>query len=295
MKISVEKISEHNLHTGAIYTSILHQNTVFTSGGDGKIIQFLPEEDAANLVATTDQQIYSISYFSDQNMMVFGDLKGGIHILDLDKKQLIKSLDLHQRPIYVLHQHEGFLIVGAGDGGISIWNYPEFSLDHVEPISRENIRSIHSLSLNRILIGSSDGMLREFDLKKKTIIAEYEADKHSVFSIQQIGNQVLSGGRDGKLKFWDYTEVSLDLFHLIPAHNSTINTIRVSPNYKWIATGSRDKQIRIWDSKTFDLLKVISFEKHNGHRNSVNTLEWASENTLISCGDDRRCIIWKIQ
>ena len=61
------------------------------------------------------------------------------------------------------------------------------------------------------------------------------------------------------------------------------------------ATASRDKTIKIWDSKTFEQLKVINKEKDRGYLNSVNKLIWSTYNNyLISAGDDRAIIIWEI-
>jgi WD repeat-containing protein 61 len=81
----------------------------------------------------------------------------------------------------------------------------------------------------------------------------------------------------------------------IPAHEWAIYDIAYSPNSKLFATASRDKTIKIWDSKTFELLKVINKEKDRGHLNSVNKLIWSTYNNyLISAGDDRAIIIWEI-
>jgi len=68
-----------------------------------------------------------------------------------------------------------------------------------------------------------------------------------------------------------------------------------SPDGKLVATGSRDKTIKIWNAQNFGLLKVIDTQRNGGHINSVNTLLWSSfNNWLISGSDDRSIIIWDV-
>ncbi|PSR03495.1 MAG: hypothetical protein BRD50_05840 [Bacteroidetes bacterium SW_11_45_7] len=61
------------------------------------------------------------------------------------------------------------------------------------------------------------------------------------------------------------------------------------------ASASRDKTVKLWDAETFELLKVLDNKKFEGHVHSVNKLLWSHEHDLlISCGDDRSVIIWKV-
>ena len=63
-----------------------------------------------------------------------------------------------------------------------------------------------------------------------------------------------------------------------------------------LASASKDKSIRIWDTKTWQLLKVINRKKYEYHSNSVNKIIWsADDKSLISVSDDRLGIIWKIE
>jgi WD40 repeat protein len=81
----------------------------------------------------------------------------------------------------------------------------------------------------------------------------------------------------------------------IVAHLYAINHLSFSPNGKYFATCSMDKSIKIWETNTFKLLKVIDKARHAGHGTSVNKLFWSGyRNQLISGSDDRTISIWNL-
>ena len=76
------------------------------------------------------------------------------------------------------------------------------------------------------------------------------------------------------------------------AHWYTINAIALHPKGHLIATGSRDKTVKIWDAQTFKLLKVLDTLRDGCHVNSVNALLWLDNGILVSGSDDRTLILW---
>ncbi|NUQ25376.1 MAG: hypothetical protein HUU34_15625 [Saprospiraceae bacterium] len=80
-----------------------------------------------------------------------------------------------------------------------------------------------------------------------------------------------------------------------PAHWYTINHIALHPSGRWLATGSRDKTVKIWDAQSFELIKVLETIRDRGHVNSVNKVWWRPDGKqLVSAGDDRSMIIWEV-
>jgi WD40 repeat protein len=105
---------------------------------------------------------------------------------------------------------------------------------------------------------------------------------------------LLSAGRDARLKFWDIDREFKPVEEIV-AHMYTINHITFSPDCQHFVTCSMDKSIKVWDAKTFKLLKVIDKARHAGHGTSVNKLLWLNhKETLVSCSDDRTISLWDI-
>jgi WD40 repeat protein len=81
----------------------------------------------------------------------------------------------------------------------------------------------------------------------------------------------------------------------VPAHIQAINSLVLSPCARYVATGSMDKTIKIWDSATLQLLKVIDYPRYGGHKHSINTLIWSTyKDLLVSGSDDKQISVWKI-
>jgi guanine nucleotide-binding protein subunit beta-2-like 1 protein len=53
-----------------------------------------------------------------------------------------------------------------------------------------------------------------------------------------------SVGWDGRLKIWNTT---FQIRHSFKAHTGNINTLSISPNFKFIATGGKDKTLNVWE------------------------------------------------
>jgi WD40 repeat protein len=77
-----------------------------------------------------------------------------------------------------------------------------------------------------------------------------------------------------------------------------LKDVTVNPLFpKLMATSSMDKTIKIWESQSLTLRKVVDRSRYNGHLNSVNSLLWLedADNTLISAGDDKLIMAWKLE
>lgn len=73
-------------------------------------------------------------------------------------------------------------------------------------------------------------------------------------------------------------------------HNQSIFTVAISPNGKWIATGSEDYTIKLWDIASATLLRTFT-----GHRQSVSAVVFSPDGrTLASSSDDHTVRLWDI-
>jgi len=80
-----------------------------------------------------------------------------------------------------------------------------------------------------------------------------------------------------------------EVMHVSHAHSSTIYSISISYNGKYLATGSADKLIKIWDMNTGDLIETL-----HGHTSHVTSVEWlpGSDQQLVSASWDETVKLW---
>lgn len=297
--INVVKKAQLSGHNAAVYCiSPFRSSAQFLSGaGDGWIVEWdLEQPENGKLLATVQGNIFSICYLPQQDWVVAGDMYGGLHWIDVEKKQNFRSVQLHQKGVFGIKIVDNRLFTVGGDGSIARWDISEAkSIDSLQ-LSRKSLRCLaYAPQRSEIAVGSSDGhifLLNSNDLSLKRCLEA--AHRNSVFCLQYSpdGRYLLSGGRDAYLRIWD---IAADFEELPtqPAHLFTLNAIAFHPTLPLVATAGRDKTIKIWDSNNFALLKVIDTVRYGGHLNSVNNLWWSDfEQQLVSCSDDRTLMVW---
>ncbi|MFC8492936.1 WD40 repeat domain-containing protein [Streptomyces sp. NPDC057235] len=82
--------------------------------------------------------------------------------------------------------------------------------------------------------------------------------------------------------FTDPTSIALT------GHTTTVNAVAISPDGTWIATGSSDGTVRIWDRATATQTAVLT-----GHITTVNAVAISPDGTWIATGSrDNTVRIW---
>lgn len=109
---------------------------------------------------------------------------------------------------------------------------------------------------------------------------------------------LVSGGADKLLRVWDTSKItnakcpsSLPVIAAIPAHEKDINAVCVSPNDKFVASGSQDKTIKVW--KLPDLTPVSVFR---GHKRGIWSLAFSPvDQALVSASGDKTIKLWNLK
>lgn len=298
--IEVHKEVQYTGHSGSIYAMVADtsRNLLYTSGDDGIVVQWSPEGgDTGKAVFRTDNAIYCLAISAEGKWVIAGTRNGTVYIVEPSEKRIMHISRKFNLAIFALYTDEkdSKLWILCAEGVVILMDIHTLKELHSFRIGEQNLRCIIPFK-DSYLIGSGDGNI--YQINKESLETEYvwAAHNNSVFSLYltENGKTLYSGGRDAYLNCWDVLAGFAPLAK-IPAHNFTINAITASPDGKFLVTASRDKTIKLWDLKDNTLLKVIDFAKNQGHLHSVNKICWLSaDNLLISCGDDKRIIKWRI-
>ncbi|MEY4928056.1 MAG: hypothetical protein RI894_2492 [Bacteroidota bacterium] len=285
-------------HQSAIYAFLKTPHGYFTGGGEGYIAAWQPfASPDAQLIAQVPEAVFCLCLA--QNYVLAGGIHGNLYVIDYAQKLILKNIAQHKKGLFAIFYHEKSqnLVTTGGDGRLTFWDIKTWKPLETLLLSTKNVRCMAFQESNGLLaVGDSQSNIFIIDFFTKIIIKIIQkAHLPSVFTVSfsPCGNFLLSGGRDALLKIWAIAD-DFSLEKTINAHNYTLNDLQYSPNQAFFATASRDKTIRIWDSKTFELVKVLDLFRFGAHKNSVNRLIWENDRVLLSVSDDRTVCVWEI-
>lgn len=298
-KINITKIAQFNGHLNSIYALGLGQskNTFYTGATDGFIVEWnLQNPDNGKLLVKVNRPVYSFLFLAEHNLLLAGTAQGNLHLIDLATNKEIRNIEAHQNGIYDIKLVKNLILTAGGDGKICVWNLPDFTLLKTIVGSNKSARimAINNLH-NHIAVGFSDNFIRIYNSQNFSVLNQINAHDNSVFALSysKENNTLVSGSRDVMLNAFD-VENNYVQTQNIAAHTLHINAINFNTDGTLFVTASMDKTIKIWDAKTFTLLKVIDFARNKSHTNSVNKVLWFSPTQFITCSDDKTAMVWEV-
>lgn len=284
-------------HKAAIYALAPGRSRrhFLSAGGDGWVVEWnLDDPENGKLLAAVETQVFSLCALHEQQLVVAGNMNGGVHWIRYNQPELSRNVLHHQKGVYDITAIGSRLFTAGGEGMLTAWDIESARASESFHLSNQALRCLaYSEQRQELAVGASDGSIYLLDSDNLALLRVLPAaHKPSVFTLAYSpdGRYLLSGGRDAMLRVWDVA----DDFRLVSeqaAHWYTVNHIVFSPDGAFFATASRDKTLKIWDASTFTLLKVIDTIRDGGHINSVNRLLWLPE-CLISASDDRSAKVW---
>ncbi|MFN4971622.1 MAG: WD40 repeat domain-containing protein [Bacteroidota bacterium] len=298
-RISVAKIAHFSGHKGAVYTLCKSVNDycIYSGGDEGYVAEWnIETKGDGKLVVQTPRPVYSLCADRADMKLYCGTASGNLHVVDLISGSEIRNLEAHINGLYDIQQTEENLITAGGDGRICVWRKSDMALLYACHSSDKSARviALHP-NQHQLAVGFSDYKVRIYRLSDLSPISTLDAHNNSVFALSYSdnGSYLLSGGRDAMLKRWKVQD-TYSLEHDIPAHTLHIKSIAFCPDHSLFATTSMDKTIKLWNSATMQLLKVIDKPRNDSHINSINKLLWMNNHTIVTCSDDRQIMAFEL-
>ena len=281
-KINITKVAQLKGHRDAIYDFIVdfEGRHIYSAGAEGYVVRWdIDSPTDGKLIMQTGEPIYSIH--KKKNILLVGGRSGTIYQVDLQKKSLLQSDKKHQGGIFIITDD----FSGGEDGCIV-----HHSNSLKETVSTHSLRSV-AFGKSSIFLGSSDSNIYQLDKETYQIERILKGHTNSVFGLALVDDTTLvSTGRDAQILAHD---LKLNqVVHQVPAH--LYQAKNLSWNGRLLLSCSMDKTIKIWDDQ-LNLLKVIDYDRYEGHTNCINKTQWIDENMFVSCSDDRTLVFWKVE
>jgi WD40 repeat protein len=293
-KLRAKHLKTYTGHQSAVYALCADgSGGFFSASGDGMLVHWPAGKDDGQLVAKIPGNVFSLLYDAAEKQLLAGSGQGDLFVITdvFDSNPGVRRFLAHVKGLYRLLNTPAGLLSAGGDGRILCWNH-QFDITAEINNSSAATRALCLDATGNLWAGSSDFAIRVYDSDRK-LQKTLNGHTQSVFDLCALpGNLMLSGGRDATLKTW---LPNGELQQTIPAHLLHIHSVVLNPEGKWFATGSMDKTMKIWDTHSLELLKVIENDKLPFHTSSVNSLIWLDETRILSSGDDRQIILTEIK
>jgi WD40 repeat protein len=243
----------------------------FDAGAPPCVLKVMDLEQGQCLLEHREgQEIFAVAYSADGRTLAIGLGDGSIKLADAATGQVLALIGKHDRPIAygaLSFRRDGQRLVSASlDGSVCIWNLPAGTpADDANGRARSDspTGALHrKLTSNRpgvafwsvaytpdgrhVVAGDKDGRCTQWDADAGDLVHEIaDAARGAYVSVAcpPNGRWIAAGGEDCYLRIYDARTLQAVL--KLRGHMGPIHCLAASNRF--VATGSRDKTVRIWD------------------------------------------------
>ena len=227
------------------------------------------------------------------------------------------------------------LVSSLINGKIYVWDLNSNNLDYSIDAHNSSIWSMIKLSNDNIVTGSSDKLIKIFNILDQSSepIIKLRGHKGTIFCLGELEkNKILSGSEDRTIKLWDL-ETKKCILTLEDPNESKINCLYILKDFRFVLTGGNDNLIKIWNIyseyipnvlighectiwslasisdddtiiasgssdntiKIWDLINLKCLFSLEGHENTISSLKVLNNSLLISSSWDQTSKIWNLR
>jgi len=133
-----------------------------------------------------------------------------------------------------------------------------------------------------VATGAEDAFVERFQLSDgaKTLFPGGHTSWVFALAFAKDGAQLVSGGADGKLSWWETASVAPAPLRTIEAHKGWIRSLATSPDGTLLASGGNDNLVRLWNMADGAPVRELA-----GHERHVYSVAFHPNGTTIFSGD----------
>jgi len=235
----------------------------------------------------------------DSSRLVSTSQDKELKVWDVIGGNCVKTIQINSQVQSIAFSSNGALMAaGSDDNTVKLWDCNwdcyEGEFKYMETLEGHTgfVRSVAFNCNDNLASASYDNTIRLWDVSKGECRMVFRGHTHRLRTIafSRDGNTMVSGGWDQKLKLWDI-EKGDESLRTLQGWTDWVCSVDISPDGKFIASGSEVNLIYLWDISTKEPFKTFE-----GHTNWIWTVAFSPDGELLASGSfDRTVKLWDIK
>ena len=205
--------------------------------------------------------------------------KAAAVVMPQDIPVMVREFKAHDTDVQgVAYSADGRQLVSVSrDATLKLWNATSGRMEKSVALDNRLVSSL-ALSGRRAVTGHGDGSAILYDLDRGERVAQFKRNDAEIWGVTFLGNadRFATVSHDYTTTVWDTKITAAPQFKL-EGHESAAQAIAYSEHGPWIATGSADKTVRLYDVDSHDLQRVFK-----GAKDFVTALAFAPDGKSIA-------------
>lgn len=149
----------------------------------------------------------------------------------------------------------------GGDGTLKVWDSKTGKLLRTLELEHGPALAL-AITGNRALTGHENGRIALWDLELGMQLKSFKRNDAPINSLTFAGaERFLAGGHDWSVALWEIATPSVPL-HVFEGHGRDVLAVAYEPNRGLIASGSADRTVRLWETKSLSHLRTYPKAKN---------------------------------
>ena len=202
------------------------------------------------------------------------------------------------------------IISGGGDGHLAKQSVPDLQRTGRWKAHTRSVRDLSSVIAGQggaamIASTATDGRVAVWELATGKLRAEAHAEARRLLRCAASSGAVFLavGHEDTTVRLWsidwgthgdasaeDVETLEANVVRASAGHTDAVEAVAISPDMKWIASGSRDRTVRLWDRASGEMIRVMK-----GHTSHIQDVLFHPDGMhLVTIGDDGVAGVWNV-